>query len=90
MKFVKVYGHFAACYGTFWFVLLLAALVTQSHLDAGAFGFFGFPIIAIIYAVIRMFMNRQGNEMQTLKERIARLESDGHPEQPGEKPNWEP
>ena len=52
---LRFYGHFAAAYGTFWLVMLLMALVSQSHIDAGMFGMCGFPILAIIYAAIRTF-----------------------------------
>lgn len=50
----RFYGHFAAAYGTFWLIMMLLAVVTQSHIDAGLFGFIGFPIISLIYAVIRV------------------------------------
>ena len=45
--------YFTSGYGTLWLVLLGLGLVTQSHIDAGLFGLFGFPIIALIYASIR-------------------------------------
>ena len=50
----KFYGHFAAAFGTCFLVMFLLAIVSQSHIDAGEFGFFGFPIISLIYAVFRM------------------------------------
>jgi hypothetical protein len=50
----RFYGHFAAAYGTMWLVLLLLALVTQSNINTGLFGLIGFPIIALIYAAIRI------------------------------------
>jgi hypothetical protein len=51
---LKFYGHFAAAYGTIWFFLMLFAVLTQSRIDALLFGLIGFPIIALIYACIRM------------------------------------
>jgi hypothetical protein len=47
------YGRFAAAYGTCWLLTVLMAVVTQSQIDTGAFGLVGFPLIALIYAVIR-------------------------------------
>ena len=47
------YGHFAAAYGTCWLVLLGLALLTQSRIDTGLFGLIGFPVIGVVYAVIR-------------------------------------
>ena len=70
----RFYGHFAAAYGTFWFVLLCAALVSQSHIDAGAFGMIGFPLIALVYAAIRMGGgNRLEEENRDLRRRIQDL-----------------
>jgi hypothetical protein len=54
MGFLKFYGHFAAAYGTLWLVMLILAFVSQSHIDTGLFGLVGFPIIALIYATVRM------------------------------------
>ena len=53
MKPLRFYEHFACAYGTIWLVLLGLSLLTRSHIDAGAFGLFGFPIIALVYAFIR-------------------------------------
>ena len=50
------YGRFAAAYGTCWFVLMLIAMLTQSNVNAGAFGFIGFPMIGIFYAVLRIWI----------------------------------
>src|ERR1700730_7201124 len=51
---MKFYGHFAAAYGTIWLLLLGLSLITRSHIDAGAFGLCGFPVIALVYVLIRM------------------------------------
>lgn len=48
---IKFYYHFAAAYGTIWFFLLLAALLTQSRINTGEFGLIGFPIISLLYAI---------------------------------------
>ena len=49
----RFYGHLAAAYGTCWIVLLATALLTRSHIDAGLFGLIGFPVIGVVYAIIR-------------------------------------
>lgn len=75
MRFARFYGHFAAAYGTIWLALLFAALVSRSHIDAGEFGLFGFPVIALIYAFVRMSAaNAQKSEVDELRRRLARLE----------------
>jgi hypothetical protein len=50
----RFYGHFAAAYGTCWLVLLALAMVTMSNIQTGLFGLLGFPVISILYAIIRM------------------------------------
>ncbi len=72
----RFYGHFAAAYGTIWFVMMLAAVFSQSHVNAGAFGFCGFPIIALIYAFLRS--NEETSEtleLIRLRDRVRDLES---------------
>jgi hypothetical protein len=49
----RFYEHFAAAYGTMWLVVVLLAVITQSHIETGLFGLIGFPIIALIYAAVR-------------------------------------
>jgi hypothetical protein len=71
---MKFYGHFAAAYGTIWLVLVGFALIMQSHIDAGAFGLLGFPVIALIYASIRIASARSPNELELLRRRVAQLE----------------
>jgi hypothetical protein len=73
---MKFYGHFAAAYGTIWLLLLGLSLITQSHIDAGPFGLCGFPIIALIYALIRIGTDQSPNEVRWLRQRVAELEQD--------------
>jgi len=73
---MKFYGHFAAAYGTIWLLLLGLSLITQSHIDAGAFGLFGFPIIALVYALIRVSTDQSPNEVWSLQQRVAQLEQE--------------
>jgi len=70
---LRFYGHFAAAYGTFWFVMMLLAMVSGSHINAGAIGFFGFPAIALVYAAIRS--RADAAETARLKARIRALET---------------
>jgi len=53
---LNFYGRFAAAYGTCWLLMVVLAVVTQSHIDAGVFGLVGFPLIALFYAVIRIWV----------------------------------
>ncbi len=71
----RFYGHFAAAYGTLWFVLMLAAVVAQSRINAGEFGLYGFPIIALLYAIFRHIRpGGQAAEIAHLRERVRELE----------------
>jgi hypothetical protein len=72
----RFYGHFAAAYGTIWFCLMLAAVLTHSHINAGPFGLWGFPVIALIYALLRSSVpDSQQAEIEALRERVRWLES---------------
>src|SRR5262245_12059134 len=75
LSMARFYGYFAAAYGTFWFALFVAAVVTQTRVDAGAFGFCGFPIIAFFYAVFRSLLARDTSaEIRSLKEHVRWLQ----------------
>jgi hypothetical protein len=73
---MRFYGHFAAAYGTIWLLLLGCSLITQSHINAGPFGLFGFPIIAFVYALIRVGTDQAANEVRWLRRRVAELEQE--------------
>lgn len=66
----KFYGHFAAAYGTMVLVLMVLSILTRSHIDAGEFGYIGFPILAFLYALIR---HGQATSL-ALQNRVAELE----------------
>jgi hypothetical protein len=53
MKPLRFYEHFACAFGTLFFILLFASIVTQQRLDTGWFGLIGFLIIALVYAFVR-------------------------------------
>jgi hypothetical protein len=72
----RFYGHFAAAYGTIWFCIMLAAVLTQSHINAGEFGLWGFPVIALVYALLRCSSpDSQEAEIEALRKRVRLLES---------------
>ena len=74
---MRFYGHFAAAYGTIWFCLMLAAVITQSHINAGPFGVWGFPVIAVFYALLRSAGgDPQAAELEFLRERVRWLEEE--------------
>ncbi len=74
---MRFYGHFAAAYGTIWFCLMLVAVITQSHINAGAFGLWGFPVIAVLYALLRSAGGyAQADELEFLRERVQWLEEE--------------
>jgi hypothetical protein len=68
---MKFYGHFAACYGTFWALMMTAAVIGQTHINAGAFGLWGFPVLALLYACCKT--NTVDTEV-LLQKRIYELE----------------
>jgi hypothetical protein len=53
------YTYLSSGYGTLWFVLFAFSFVTQSHVSAGKFGYYGFPVIALIYAFYRRAADRE-------------------------------
>lgn len=61
MTRLRFYEHFAVAYGTIWLVLMVVALLTQSNINTGAFGMFGFPALALIYAFFRRSQSRQSS-----------------------------
>ena len=72
----RFYGHFAAAYGTFWLCLFVAAVVSQSHVNAGTFGMCGFPVLALVYAVARSSVGGgEAAELGALRERVRLLEA---------------
>ena len=79
MKPLRFYEHFACAYGTIWLVMLVVALLTQSNIDTGAFGMFGFPVIALIYALFRRAGAQaapKDDDVAGLQRRITQLEED--------------
>lgn len=70
----RFYCYFASAYGTFWFVACAFAFVTQSNVQLGALGYIGFPVIAFIYALIRITASENQSEtIFKLKVRVKAL-----------------
>ena len=70
----RFYLHFAAAYGTIWLAMLLAAVFSQSHINAGEFGLYGFPIIALVYGLMVVSINPDPNiENTELRRQNAEL-----------------
>jgi hypothetical protein len=67
------YFDFASAYGTCWLILMLVALVTWSHVDAGPVGMFGFPMLGLAYAA--WASHRRASCGRTLKDQIGDLRS---------------
>jgi hypothetical protein len=53
---LRFYGESAAAYGTLWLSLVATAVVTQSQINTGYLGLFGFPAVALAYAIVRSLM----------------------------------
>ena len=53
MPFLRFYGHFAAAYGTIWLIFVLS-IAFNGHAETGEFGLYGFPVIALVYALLRL------------------------------------
>lgn len=78
MKPLRFYEHFACGYGTVWLLMLFVALITRSNIQTGAFGVFGFPIIALVYAFIRKGAGPgrgREDDIAELRRRIAEMEA---------------
>ena len=77
---IKFYKHFATCYGTFWIIIMTAAIIGQTHINAGMFGLIGFPIISALYAFYKVSTNDQEaillNKISMLEANIYDLEGE--------------
>jgi hypothetical protein len=79
----RFYGHFAAAYGTFWFAVFLLVLLTPSSINLGALEMFGLPILAAIYAGIRVTSTRDPKEeIAELRAHLALLDEPPPPPPP--------
>ena len=50
---MRFYGRFASAYGTMMLAVFAASVLMQSHIRVGMLGYYGFPLVALGYAVIR-------------------------------------
>jgi hypothetical protein len=73
---IRFYGHFAAAYGSIWFGLMICAVVSQSRINTGEFGLYGFPILALLYAIFRCLGSDSPEyRIEMLQMRIRTLEA---------------
>ena len=77
MTKLRFYEHFAVAYGTIWLILMLLAVCTASHINAGPYGLFGFPILALIYAFVRRAQSAGTNDKAEPPDSISCVE-DAH------------
>lgn len=47
------YTYFSSGYGTLWLAVIAVSFLTQSCVNTGQLGYFGFPFLAVIYAFYR-------------------------------------
>jgi hypothetical protein len=47
------YTRFISAYGTLMFATFLLSLVTQSQIKLGLVDYYGFPFVALVYAIVR-------------------------------------
>ena len=71
---------------------MTAALITRSHINAGAFGLFGFPILSALYAYFRVSNEPHRTHQDALRQRVAQLEQElrharGHGQSPYAQPH---
>jgi hypothetical protein len=79
----QFYFDFASVYGTCWLVMMTVALVTNSHINAGAFGMYGFPLLGLLYAgwaTSRRSTDKSevAHEIEKLRREVAHLRRDLH------------
>ena len=49
------YTYFSSGCGTLWFFTLALSFFSHRHVETGSVGIFGFPIIALVYALYRRY-----------------------------------
>ncbi len=50
---MRFYGRFASAYGTMMLAVFAVSILMQSRIRIGMLGYYGFPLVALGYAVIR-------------------------------------
>jgi len=72
----KFWLHFTSGYGFMWIVVMLVAVLTQSHVNTGEFGLIGFPIISAIYAFVRIRYSHMSSTETNYKKLQIEIEYD--------------
>ena len=63
------YTNFAAAYGTCWMAIMVIAQLRQMHIDTVAFGFFGFPLVSLVYAYSRQGTSKSKQVRRQMREK---------------------
>jgi F0F1-type ATP synthase assembly protein I len=75
MKAKEFYTHFTVAYGSCFLVVHVIAAITQSHIATGPWGYYGFPLVGLGYAIVRTVLNYEHqHEVGDLKRRIDQIE----------------
>jgi hypothetical protein len=74
----QFYFDFASVYGTCWLIMLTVAVVTTSHINAGAFGMYGFPVLGLMYATWAAIRRSEtgpavADQLESLRREVASL-----------------
>ena len=73
-RLFQFYERFSSAYGTFWLIAFALSIITQSRVETGAFGVYGFPLMALGYAFWRKkHYEKTANEQANLRAEIAEL-----------------
>jgi hypothetical protein len=67
------YTYFSSAYGTLMLGMFVLSFVTNSNVHIGQFGYYGFPIIALIYACYRLD-NDDADQKNASNERATQRE----------------
>jgi hypothetical protein len=75
---LRFYYHFAAMFGTIWFLMTFIAVVGQTSVNAGSFGLYGFPLISLLFALFMTYVEKNKSQVSTrepsLEKKLADVE----------------
>lgn len=65
--------HFTSGYGALWLAMFVLALATNSNIRTGEYGFYGFPVLALAYALLVTRVLRKQQDVRQTDSPEARL-----------------